>query len=342
MADLTRRYGQRMTSGATVVSLGHAIVDVLARTDDATIAALGLDKGTMVLVDGDRAEELYAAITPDTHSSGGSAANTAACLASLGGQVRFVGKVADDELGRVFADDIRAVGVVYDTPPGESGGPGTGRCLVLVTADAEKTMCTSLGAGATIDPADLHFEAIAAAGVLYMEGYLVGPPDTTKTVYEAIAVARRHGTVVALSASDPGWVAFQRDALVGLLDEVDVLFANEPEALGLSGQPDLEGAVNWLLDRCPTVAVTLGADGCVIARRGGGRVRVPAVPVEEVVDSTGAGDSFAAGFIYGLVQGLDDATSARLGSLAAGEIVSHMGARPLVPLEKLAREAGLI
>ena len=331
-----------MTSGATVVTLGHAIVDVLARTDDATVSSLGLDKGTMVLVDGERAEQLYAAITPDAHSSGGSAANTAACLASLGGQVRFVGKVADDELGRVFAADIRTVGVEYDTPPGEPDGPGTGTCLVLVTADAEKTMCTSLGAGATIDPADLHLDAIAAAGVLYMEGYLVGPPDTTKTVDEAVAVARRNGTVVSMSASDPGWVAFQRDALVAALDGVDVLFANEPEALGLSAHDELDAAVGWLLERCPTVAVTLGAEGCLIARRDGRRVRVPAAPVEQVVDSTGAGDSFAAGFLYGLVHGLDDETSARLGALAAGEVVSHLGARPLVSLEGLATGAGLI
>ena len=341
MTLLLWRYLQRMTSGATVVTLGHAIVDVLARTDDATVSSLGLDKGTMVLVDGERAAELYAAITPDAHSSGGSAANTAAGLASLGGRVRFVGKVADDELGRVFAEDIRAVGVDYDTPAGDASGPGTGRCLVLVTPDAEKTMCTSLGAGATIDPADLHFDAIAAAGVLYLEGYLVGPPDTTKTVTEAIAVARRNGTAVAMSASDPGWVAFQRDALVAALADVDVLFANEPEALGLSACDELDAAVSWLLDRCPTVAVTLGADGCLIARRDGARTRVPAVPVAQVVDSTGAGDSFAAGFLYGLVNEMDDETSARLGVLAAGEVVSHMGARPLVPLAGLAREAGL-
>lgn len=331
-----------MTSGATVVSLGHAIVDVLAQTDDATVSSLGLDKGTMVLVDGPRAVELYAAITPDTHASGGSAANTAACLASLGGQVRFEGKVADDDLGKVFADDIRAMGVVYDTPPGESTGPGTGRCLVLVTPDAEKTMCTDLGAGATLDPADLHFDAIATAGVVYMEGYLVGPPDTTKTVYEAIEVARRNSTLVAFSASDPGWVSFQRLALVEVLDHVDLLFANEPEALGLSGQADLDGAVTWLLGRCPAVAITLGAEGCLVARRDGSRTRVPAVPVDHVVDSTGAGDSFAAGFLFGLVNELGDEASARLGALAAGEVVSHMGARPLVPLAGLGRRAGLI
>src|SRR5438309_9746914 len=266
-------------SPASAVVLGHAIVDVLARSDDAGVAQLGLEKGTMALVDGARAEQLYASIQPVAHASGGSAANTAACMASLGGRVRFVGKVADDELGRIFTHDIRRAGADYATPPAGSGGPATGRCLVLVTPDAEKTMCTDLGAGATIDPADLHVEAIAGARVLYMEGYLVGPPDTTKTVYEAIDVARRSGTVVAFSASDPGWVAFQRDALVAVLDRVDLLFANEPEALGLSGVDDLEGAVDRLLETCPTVAVTLGPAGSLVAPRQGARLPLPAAPV---------------------------------------------------------------
>lgn len=331
-----------MNEDASVVALGHAIVDVLARSDDDQVAALGLHKGTMTLVDGGRAHQLYSSVTPDAHASGGSAANTAACLASLGARVRFVGKVADDEMGKVFAEDIRAAGVEYDTPPGATEGPATGRCLVLVTPDAEKTMCTDLGAGATIDPTDLHLDAIAAARVLYMEGYLVGPPGTTSTVETAVEVARRAGTLVAFSASDPGWVDIQRDALVGLLDRVDVLFANEPEAKGLSGRPDLERAVDALVEQVPTVAVTLGGEGCIVAGRDGFRIRVPAAPVERVVDSTGAGDSFAAGFLYGVVNDLGPETSARLGALAAAEIVSHLGARPLAPLGRLVAAAGLV
>jgi sugar/nucleoside kinase (ribokinase family) len=331
-----------MEISAKIVSLGHAIVDVLARSDDQQVAALGLQKGTMALVDGERAKRLYESIVPDAHASGGSAANTAACLASLGASVRFVGKVADDDLGKVFTEDIRAAGVQYDTRPGGSDGPATGRCLVLVTPDAEKTMCTDLGAGATIDPADLHLEAIAAAEVLYMEGYLVGPGATTATVDHAVAAARAAGTRVAFSASDPGWVELQRDALVALLDRVDILFANEPEALGLTGEHDLDKAVDALVAKVGTVAVTLGADGCVIASQDGSRVRVPAAPVRTVVDSTGAGDSFAAGFLYGLVQDLGPETSARLGALAAAEIVSHLGARPLADLRQLASTAGLI
>ena len=330
------------TSGSPVVSLGHAIVDVLARTGDEEIQGLGLQKGTMALVDGERAHALYSAITPDAHASGGSAANTAACLASLGARVRFVGKVADDELGKVFSEDIRTAGVEYDTPPGSADGPGTGRCLVLVTPDAEKTMCTNLGAGATIDPADLHLDAIAEARVLYMEGYLVGPPGTTATVDRAVEVARQAGTLVAFSASDPGWVELQRDALWALLERVDLLFANEPEAKGLAGHDELDKAIGALLDRVPTVAVTLGAEGCVIAARGAAAIRVPAAPVEAVVDSTGAGDSFAAGYLYGVVNDLDPETSARLGALAAAEVVSHLGARPVTGLRQLAEASGLI
>lgn len=331
-----------MDQSSSVVALGHAIVDVLSRSRDDEVASLGLQKGTMALVDGEGAERLYAAITPEAHASGGSAANTAACLASLGGSVRFIGKVADDEMGKVFAEDIRAAGVDYDTPPGDGDGPATGRCLVLVTPDAEKTMCTDLGAGATIDPGDLHPEAIGAARVLYMEGYLVGPPGTTRTVERAVELARGAGTLVALSASDPGWVALQRDALVGLLDRVDILFANQPEATGLGGHDDLDQALAVLLATVPTVAVTLGSRGCLIAGRDGWRVEVPAAPVTQVVDSTGAGDSFAAGFLYGLVHDLGPETSARLGALVAAEVVSHLGARPLVPLDALASEAGLL
>lgn len=331
-----------MPNPAAVVSLGHAIVDVLVPTEDRRIVDLGLERGTMSLIDGDRAEELYASLEPEAQMSGGSAANTAAGLASLGLPVRFVGKVADDGLGKVFTEDIRAAGVEYDTPVGGPEGPATGRCLVLVSPDAEKTMLTYLGAGAAIDPGDLHVEAIAAARVLYIEGYLVGPEGTTGTVAEAVDVARNAGTLVAFSASDPGWVGVQRDALLETIGRVDLLFANEPETLGLAGADGLDAALGMLLELCPKVAVTLGAEGCLVAGRDGLRVRVPAAEVETVVDTTGAGDSFAAGFIYGLVHELGPEASARLGSLAAGEIVTHLGARPLHRLDALARRAGLI
>jgi sugar/nucleoside kinase (ribokinase family) len=325
------------------VILGHAIVDVLAQCEDREVADLGLVKGTMELIDGERAEHIYEAINPEAQVSGGSAANTSVCFTSFGGRARFVGRVADDRLGKVFEEDIRAAGVDFDAPSHETGvTAGSGRCLILVTPDAEKTMCTSLGAGAHLGPEDIPVEEIEACQVLYMEGYVWGLQPTTAAAERAIEAARRGGALVAFSASDPGWVAFQRDALLDLLGRADLLFANEPEALGLSGADDLEGAVAFLLERCPTVVVTLGAEGCMAADREGARVRVPAAPVEPVIDTTGAGDSFAGGFLYGLVNGLGLEASARLGADAASEVVSHLGARPTVSLRQRAVAAGLL
>jgi sugar/nucleoside kinase (ribokinase family) len=335
-----------MEADAQVVTLGHAIVDVLARCDDDEIRNFGLEKGTMALVEGRRAEELYEAIVPEVEVSGGSAANTASALASLGARVRFVGRVAGDGLGRVFTEDIRSAGVDFDGAgvdrPPAVGEPGTGRCLVLVTPDAEKTMCTNLGAGAALAAGDVDAAAVAAARVVYLEGYLWGPPATTAAAEKAIDSARRSGALVAFSASDPAWVGLHRDAMVALLDRVDILFANQPEALGLSGCDDLDGAVEALARRVATVAVTLGADGCIVAGPGGLRTRVPAEPVTRVVDTTGAGDSFAAGFLYGVVNDLGAKRSARLGGVAAAEVVGHLGARPQTRLSDLAQAAGII
>ncbi len=320
--------------------MGHAIVDVLSPCHDERVASLGLEKGTMTLIDDDRAEEIYAALGPATEASGGSAANTAACLASLGASVEFIGKVADDGLGQVFAHDIRSAGVRFEVSPADSGA-GTGRCLVMVTPDAEKTMCTNLGVGAYLQSEDVDRRSIAAARVLYLEGYLCGKEESAGAVDAAVDAARQAGTLVAFSASDPAWVHLHRDELSALLDRVDILFANEPEALGLSGCRSLDEAVEALAKRCPTVAVTLGSAGCVVVGDEGS-VRVPASPVDHVVDTTGAGDSFAAGFLYGVVNELGAESSARLGGLAAGEIVSHIGARPISPLSELAAAAGLI
>ncbi|HWE55852.1 MAG TPA: adenosine kinase [Acidimicrobiales bacterium] len=330
-----------MDEHAKVVVLGHAIVDVLATCPDDTVSSLGLEKGTMSVVEGARASDLYAAIEPETHASGGSAANTAAGLASLGESVRFIGRVADDDLGRLFTDDIRRAGVRFDGRPVDGGEP-TGRCLVLVTPDAEKTMCTSLGAGAEMGPDDIDEAAVAGAQVLYMEGYVWGPQPTTSAAEKAIAAARRSDTLVAFSASDPGWVSFQRDALLDLLGQADLLFANEPEALGLSGEDDLDKAVARLLESCPTVVVTLGAKGCLVASRDGSRVERPAAPVDKVVDTTGAGDSFAAGYLYGLVNDLGADTAAAIGATVASEVVGHLGARAGVDLRRLVAGAGLI
>ena len=320
--------------------MGHPIVDVLAPTEDEVVARLGLAKGTMTLVDDETSATIYGALGPATEVSGGSAANTAACLASLGAPVQFVGKIHDDGLGKVFAHDIEAIGVRYETRPAIDG-PGTGRCLVMVTPDAEKTMCTNLGAGETLQPSDIDVAAVASAKVLYIEGYLCGKPETTPAVERAISAARASGTLVALSGSDPAWVGLVRDALWGLLDRTDILFANEQEALGLAATDDLDEAVRILAKKCPTLAVTLGSKGCIVVDSSGS-VAVPAESVEHVIDTTGAGDSFAAGFLYGSINDLGPQVSARLGVLAASEMISHLGARPLTSLADLARTAGLI
>lgn len=323
-----------------VVTLGHAIVDVLAPSEDELVAGFGLEKGTMTLVDEDESEKIYASLGPATEESGGSAANTAACLASLGGRAMFLGKVRDDQLGEIFTHDIRSIGVRFDVPPGDSG-PTTGRCMIMVTPDAEKTMCTNLGIGAHLLVSDLDEEAIAAAQVLYIEGYMYGDRPTNPAVERAISVARSAGTLVSLSLSDPYWVDLHRASLDTLLDGVDLLFANEQEACGMTQVEDCERALEVLSGRCPTVAVTRGPAGSTV-RRGSEVVSVPAVPVANVVDTTGAGDSYAGGYLLGVTRELGLEHCARLGALAAAEVVSHMGARPLEGLHGVAVKAGLL
>lgn len=322
-----------------MVAVGHAIVDVLVPTGDDVVAGLGLTKATMTLVDPDRAEEVYAALGAGTTASGGSAANTAVCLASLGAATAFVGKVRDDSLGMIFTDDIRAAGVDYDVTVGYEG-PGTGRCLILVTPDGERTMCTSLGIGDFLGVDDVDAGVIEAAQVVYVEGYLCGLGSTDAAVERIVSTAAGAGTRVALSLSDPFWVQLHGGTLRGLLERVDVLFANEDEARGLTGTDDLDAAVASLAERCDTVVVTRGAAGSIVAS-GGSTVEVPAELVRRVVDTTGAGDSFAAGFLHGAVRGAGPEDCARLGAVVAAEVVSHLGARPLVPLSKLAASAGL-
>jgi sugar/nucleoside kinase (ribokinase family) len=321
-----------------VVTVGHASVDVLAPATDDLVASLGLAKGTMTLVDDDRAQVVYAAIGPTTAVSGGSAANTAAGLASLGASAAFVGKVADDPLGHVFTHDLRAAGVDYRVPL-SADGPGTGRCLIMVTPDAEKTMCTFLGVGDLLAPADVDVDLVRSADVVYIEGYLCGLEHTDGTVERTITAARAGGTTVALSLSDPLWVELHGASLDRLLDRVDLLFANEHEACGLTGAHEVGKAIGLLAERCATVAVTLGAEGSLVAS-GGETTAVAAHAVARAVDTTGAGDLYAAGFLYGMTRGLDAERCARLGGLAAAEVVSHVGARPLQSLAALVQADG--
>jgi sugar/nucleoside kinase (ribokinase family) len=324
-----------------VVAVGHAIVDVLSHCDDELLTRHGLVKGTMVLVDGDRATAVYDTMGPGVEVSGGSAANTAAGVASLGGSAAFIGKVADDDLGRIFSHDLRAAGVAFETAPAAPGGPGTARCLILVTPDAERTMNTFLGIAAEVGPADVDEGMVTAAAITYLEGYLVGVPSAADALAKAVRVARQAGRRVALTLSDPMWVASCPEAFADLLPSVDILLANEVEALELTGSASVEEAVPVLARSCPVVAVTRSERGAVVTD-GKETAVVPAEPIARVVDTTGAGDLFASGFLYGLTRQMPLADAGRLGCLAAAEVISHVGARPQTSLRDLAASAGLL
>jgi len=318
-----------------VIGIGNAIVDVLAATDDAFLEEHGLTKGAMTLVAADQAERLYSLIPKAVECSGGSAANTMVGLASLGSRVGYVGKVRDDDLGAVFTRDIRAAGVAFDTEPAR-GGPATARCLVLVGPDAQRTMLTFLGASASLAPEDVDPTVIRSAQVTYLEGYLWDPAPAKEAFLKAAGLAHAADRLVALSLSDPFCVDRHRQEFLDLVEHhVDILFANEDEVVSLYRASSFDAAVAQLKGRCRWAALTRGAAGAVVLH-GDATVEVPAEPVDEVVDTTGAGDLFAAGFLHGLTRGADAATCARLGSIAAAEAISHFGARPERDLRPLA------
>ena len=322
-----------------VVTVGSAIVDVLSQADDAFVVSHGLIKGTMALVDHDQSAALYDAMPAGIEVSGGSAANTAAGIASLGGGVAFIGKVRDDGLGEIFTHDLRSTGVVYTTPPGDSGPP-TARCLVIITPDAERTMSTYLGTAGEMRAADVDPDLVASARITYVEGYLVGLPSAEGALETALQAAHAAGRKVALTLSDPAWVELQHDAFKALLPDVDILLGNETEALELTGASSLEEAVAVLAGSVEVVAVTRGPAGA-IASDGRETVSVGAEPVARVVDTTGAGDLFAAGFLLGLARQRALEECLRLGALAAAEVISHIGARPQTSLATLATAKGV-
>lgn len=323
-----------------VLGVGNAIVDVLAHADDRFLQENELTKGAMTLIDAGRAEALYSKMTDTVECSGGSAGNTMAGIASFGGRAGYIGKVKDDRLGRVFADDIRNGGVGFETSPAPDG-PATGRCLVLVTPDAQRTMQTFLGASATLTPDDIDPDAISAAQITYLEGYLWDPPPAKEAFIRAAGIAHAAGRQVALSLSDSFCVDRHREEFRRLIEEhVDVVFANEDEVLSLYQTSDFEEAAEALQGNCDVAAVTRGASGSVILAPDE-RLVVEAVTLGEVLDTTGAGDLFAAGFLFGLTRARDLAECGRLGSLAAAEIIRHFGARPETPLANLASEHGL-
>ena len=313
-----------------VVGLGNALVDVITHEAESFLDDHGLVKGSMALVDEERATALYAAMGVGTEMSGGSAANTLAGVASFGGRAAFVGKVRDDELGRVFAHDLSANGVTFAAEPAGDGAP-TGRCLIVVTPDAERTMSTYLGAGADMGPDFIDPAVIGGAKVVYLEGYLFDRPEAKEAYRKASRIAREAGGQVALTLSDSFCVRRHLDEWHTLVDDqVDVLFGNADEVQVLCGT-SLDDAVRQLRERVEVLVVTRGAQGSLVARKDE-LVEVPAEPVPALVDTTGAGDLYAAGFLYGLTNGLPLAECGRLGSVAAAEVVSHTGARPLVSL----------
>ncbi len=322
-----------------VLGLGNAIVDVIASVDEEFLIAAGLHKGSMQLVDEERAQWLYDAMGATTIVSGGSAANTIAGLASLGGVGAFVGKVAADEAGRAFAHDIRAAGVHFSTAPA-TDGPSTARCLVLVTPDGQRTMNTFLGACQNLTSADLNPADIAAARILYLEGYLWDPPAAKKAFIEASRVAHGAGREVALTLSDVFCVDRHQREFLGLMRDglVDILFANESELHALYQTADFATAVAALRREKVIAAVTRSEKGAIVVQ-GEKTWEVPAAPIDNLVDTTGAGDLFAAGFLSGYTQGRPLDSCARLGALAASEIIQHFGARPEVELAQLAAQS---
>jgi sugar/nucleoside kinase (ribokinase family) len=330
-----------MNDALDIVAIGNAIVDVIAPAEPDLLVAEGLVPGSMTLIDEARATRLYGRMAPGLEASGGSAANTIAGAASFGARAAFIGKVADDALGAIFAHDMRAIGARFATPP-LSGGPATARCLVNVTPDGQRTMCTYLGACVELSPADVDATLVEAATALYLEGYLFDPPEAREAFALAAAIARAKGRRIALSLSDGFVVERHRAGLLGFIEsEVDVLFANEAEICALFETGDLRAAQAAIQGRVEIAAITHGARGSVIITQDA-VLPVAAQPALRVVDTTGAGDQYAAGFLVGLTAGRDLADCGRLGSLAAAEVVSHYGPRPGVPLRTLAGEAGLV
>jgi sugar/nucleoside kinase (ribokinase family) len=324
-----------------VLGIGNAIVDVIARAEDDFLLRHGMHKGGMALIDEAGAHKIYGAMGQAVEISGGSAANTIVGAASFGARAAFVGKVKNDALGWVFQHDIRAAGVAYDTKPADDGA-STARCYVIVTPDGERTMNTYLGAAQDLHPEDVEAEQITAAAITYLEGYLWDPPHAKEAFRKAAKIAHGAGRQVALTLSDAFCVDRYRAEFLDLIKNgtVDIVFANERELHSLYQTADFDTAVKALRADARLAVVTRSEKGCVVVTREHVEA-VPAHPIERLVDATGAGDLFAAGFLFGLARGADHRSAARLGSLAAAEVIQHIGARPEVSLKSLAQQNGL-
>ena len=330
------------SSELDVVGVGNAIVDVLAPAEDAFLAAHGVPKGGMILIDEATADRIYGAMAQAVEISGGSAANSIACIASLSGRGGFIGKVADDTLGQIFRHDLRALGVQFDTRPLQDG-PATGRCLINVTPDAQRSMTTFLGAAGLVSPDDIDAAMIESAAITFFEGYLFEQPVARSAFIKACEIAKAAGRRTALTLSDASCVERQRAVLHDFTPKhIDILLANDREAEALFGSHETDAIIDKARAIAPLVAVTHGARGSVLIPRNGEPVTAAAIAPERLVDTTGAGDAYAAGLLFGLARGLPLDRAAALGSLSASEVISHFGARPQKSLAAMARAAGLL
>jgi sugar/nucleoside kinase (ribokinase family) len=320
-----------------IVAMGDAIVDVIADCDEEFIRAHRLPKGSMQLLSPEQADELYAAMGVAREMSGGSAANSMAGVAAMGGSAAFIGQIAEDQLGLIFEHDMHALGVRFDTPP-LLDGPPTGRCLILVTPDGQRTMNTSPGASHELDREALDRDLIASASILFLEGYLFGPEKPRAAMMEAIRIAHAAERQVAFTLSESVCIAGRKESFAQMIagGGVDLLFCNEDEALQLTGRTDLDGALGELKVKVPTLVITKGADGA-IGIEGEEHISIPAAPVSRVVDTTGAGDLFAAGFLAARCKKASLERCLWTGALAAGEVIQHYGARPIADLKELVK-----
>ena len=324
-----------------VLGIGNAIVDVIARTDDDFLVAQKMQKGGMALINEPRAKAIYAAMGPAIQISGGSAANTIAGIASFGARAAFIGKVKDDEVGRIFRHDITKAGVTFETKAA-ADGPSTARSYIMVTPDGERTMNTFLGAAQNLHPDDIDETSVASAAIIYLEGYLWDPKNAKQAFLKAAKIAHGASRMVALTLSDAFCVDRYRAEFLALLRDgiVDLLFANEAELKSLYETSDFDTALSALRQDAKLAAVTRSEKGCIVVSGEKAEV-VPASPVAKVVDTTGAGDLFAAGFLTGIARGRDHVTAGKLGALAAAEVIQHLGARPETSLKALAADNGL-
>tara|TARA_B100000700_G_scaffold301589_1_gene370989 strand:- start:17 stop:1033 length:1017 start_codon:yes stop_codon:yes gene_type:complete len=331
---MTKISSEKIEPSIDVLGIGNAIVDVLTKIDDSLIEKLPFKKGSMTLINENKAEELYKLITHDIQKSGGSVANSLSCVSQLGGKAAFIGRVKNDLLGGIFSKELKSSGTIFKTTPSTSG-PSTARCLIFVTPDAQRTMCTYLGASVHLEPKDLDLSLVEKAKILYLEGYLWDHPAAKNAFIKASEIAKNAGRKVALSLSDSFCVSRHRESFIKLVDDyVDILFANEEEIISLYETTNLNLALEKLKGKCELAAITRGENGSILILNGKEIIINPFI-LGEAIDTTGAGDSYAGGFLKGLSNGLDPIESAKIGSICAGQIVTELGSRSNVDLSNL-------